>query len=234
MHSLLLLVCARLPTPYGWCGLQANAPTYTCQECCFTLFKDVLDASGTILVAFADRLVDEDNGDHPSTLNHAVLGDMLTLAAAALYAVYTVLLKVTMPGDCESDMMAFFGYLGAINAVLFAPVLLIMQLAGSFNVLAISRATYSVALLKGVMCSHPLFLRFVPGDICLFRTFRSSDWNAAPHLLPATSRVSSCVLIDLGPKSSFCCAGLFDNTLSDYLWSKAVLLIGPTLSLIHI
>lgn len=26
------------------------------------------------------------------------------------------------------------------------------------------------------------------------------------------------------------CAGLFDNTLADYLWSRAVLLIGPTIA----
>lgn len=103
-----------------------------------------------MLVAFADRLVDGDKAEHPGSMSHAVLGDLLTLAAAALYAVYTVLLKVMMPEDCESDMMAFFGYLGAVNAVAFAPVLLIMQLAGSFNIFAIGRATLSVALLKGI------------------------------------------------------------------------------------
>ena len=27
-----------------------------------------------------------------------------------------------------------------------------------------------------------------------------------------------------------CAAGLFDNTLSDYLWSRAVLLVGPTIA----
>lgn len=99
-------------------------------------------------------MVDGDKADHPGTLNHAVLGDILTLAAAALYAVYTVLIKVMMPEDSESDMMAFFGYLGAVNAVAFAPVLLIMQVAGSFDVLSISKATLSVALLKGV-CAVP-------------------------------------------------------------------------------
>lgn len=83
---------------------------------------------------------------------------MLTLAAAALYAVYTVLLKVMMTEDSENDMMAFFGYLGATNAVVFAPVLLIMQLAGSFNVFTIGRATLSVALLKGVIRWHALHL----------------------------------------------------------------------------
>jgi solute carrier family 35, member F5 len=27
-----------------------------------------------------------------------------------------------------------------------------------------------------------------------------------------------------------CCAGLFDNALADYLWSRAVLLVGPTIA----
>jgi solute carrier family 35, member F5 len=103
-----------------------------------------------VVIAFADNLVDSDKSEHPGSLPHAVIGDFLTLAAAALYAVYTVLIKVMMPEDCESDMMAFFGYLGAVNTIVFSPILLIMQLSGALNVFTIGRATLSVALLKGM------------------------------------------------------------------------------------
>jgi solute carrier family 35, member F5 len=109
-----------------------------------------LHAAGTILVAVSDHMIDGDKSEHPGSLPHAMIGDFLTLTAAALYAVYTVLIKVMMPEDCESDMMAFFGYLGLVNAIVFFPVLLIMQLSGVFNVFTIGRATLSVALLKGV------------------------------------------------------------------------------------
>lgn len=142
--------------------------------------------AGTVLVAFADRLVDGGKAEHPSSMNHAVLGDFLTLVAAALYAVYTVLLKVMMPEDCESDMMAFFGYLGAINAVLFAPVLVIMQVAGSFDVLSISRATLSVALLKGAHRIECWVLCMMHGCCCCDRKAsilqKSCCENSSPEI----------------------------------------------------
>ena len=39
----------------------------------------------------------------------------------------------------------------------------------------------------------------------------------------------ACIQPDLGRESAQC-AGLFDNALADYLWSRAVLLVGPTIA----
>eukprot|EP00892_Ulva_mutabilis_P006361 jgi/Ulvmu1/4097/UM019_0076.1 len=132
----------------------------------------LLTVAGTVLVALADRIEDHQDSADEGALGTAVLGDALTLCAAALYAVYTVLIKIMMPDDSESGMMAFFGYLGLINTILFLPIVVILQLAGAINLWMIPMATISVVIVKG----------------------------------------------------------LFDNTLSDYLWSRAVLLVGPTIA----
>lgn len=104
---------------------------------------------GTILVALADRIEDSEESQAQGPLGMAVLGDCLTLCAAALYAVYTVLIKMMMPEDSESDMMAFFGYMGLINTLIFAPVVLIMQLAGAISLWTIPLATLSLVFVKG-------------------------------------------------------------------------------------
>lgn len=106
-------------------------------------------------MALADRIEDSQEGHAEGPFGAALLGDALTLCAAALYAVYTVLIKIMMPDDSESDMMAFFGYLGVINMVIFAPVLLIMQLAGSFNLWTIPMATFSIVFVKGIHALWP-------------------------------------------------------------------------------
>lgn len=106
--------------------------------------------AGTILVALADRIEETQEGEPDGALGAAVLGDGLTLCAAALYAVYTVLIKIMMPEDSESDMMAFFGYLGLINTVLFLPFVLILQLAGSINLWTIPLTTFSIVFVKGM------------------------------------------------------------------------------------
>lgn len=92
-------------------------------------------------MAFADTKTEGETG--------GVLGDALTLVAAALYACYTITLKRMMPEGCESDMMLFFAYLGVINVAIFGPVLVVFQLAGAFDVFAISATIFGWALLKG-------------------------------------------------------------------------------------
>ena len=110
-------------------------------------------------MALADRIEDSqgtqaDGGLAEGQAGIAVLGDMLTLCAAALYAVYTVLIKMMMPEDSESDMMAFFGYMGLVNALIFAPVVLVMQLAGTIDMWSIPLATLTLVFIKGPFWPH--------------------------------------------------------------------------------
>jgi drug/metabolite transporter (DMT)-like permease len=105
--------------------------------------------AGTILVALADSFSPQQEGQAGG--RHGVLGDALTLAAAALYACYTITLKRMMPDDNESDMMAFFGYLGVVNIAVFGPVVLGMQLFGAFDMFALGWSVCALALVKGAL-----------------------------------------------------------------------------------
>jgi drug/metabolite transporter (DMT)-like permease len=118
--------------------------------------------AGTVLVALADHVVDGNNEERPDTftVRRAVLGDILTIVAAVVYAAFTVLIKVMMPSNCPKDLMKFFGYLGAVNTVAFAPVLLLMQFAGAINVFSVDRSTWSLAVLKGA-CSNVRHTTFI-------------------------------------------------------------------------
>ena len=124
------------------------------------------------MVALADGIATkEDLGE-----SQGVLGDMLTLAAAALYACYTVTLKQMMPSERESDMMAFFGYLGVVNLVMFAPVVAIMQLTGSVNVFALSGRVLALAFLKGVPSAVANLPRGVPEHKMFRCVFQPLNW----------------------------------------------------------
>jgi hypothetical protein len=66
-----------------------------------------------------------------------------------LYACYTIVLKQMMPSENDRDMMLFFAYLGSINAAIFGPVVLLMQITGAFNVFALSAKVCGLAFVKG-------------------------------------------------------------------------------------
>jgi hypothetical protein len=108
--------------------------------------------AGTILVALADGYASsKDLGE-----SKGVLGDALTLAAAALYACYTITLKQMMPSENETDMMLFFGFLGVLNVILFGPIALGMQLTGNFDVMALGWHVCALTFVKGARRLHLL------------------------------------------------------------------------------
>lgn len=164
--------------------------------------------AGTILVALADRIVDNqgsqaDGGRREGPVGIAVLGDLLTLCAAALYAVYTVLIKMMMPEDSESDMMAFFGYMGLINALIFAPVVLIMQLAGTVDLWSIPLATLTLVFIKGLflpgtaLCSHTVgrlpCMSCSLVHCCILHCSGSSSNAITTAAAPSTSCMKGCM-----------------------------------------
>lgn len=54
-------------------------------------------------------------------------GDALCITAAALYALYTVLIRALAP----ADLPLFFGLLGLLNFALFAPVVAVLHATGA-------------------------------------------------------------------------------------------------------
>ena len=88
-----------------------------------------------------------DSGDtqRPSS----VMGDALCLVSAGFYACYTVAIKKMLGGDEETNTMLFFGYVGLINLVCLAPVLLLLQLLSLVNVASLTAGMFGLVVAKG-------------------------------------------------------------------------------------
>ena len=122
----------------------------------FTLFKllgVVFCMIGTILVTLDDQSADDDDDDGGGSsdvsrllsgadcdddgstvtggVGEHVAGDIVALFSAVMYSCYTVVIRKCVPDDDTVAMPLMFGYLGLFNAVLIAPVLILMALVFS-------------------------------------------------------------------------------------------------------
>ncbi|GMG50081.1 unnamed protein product [Ambrosiozyma monospora] len=73
------------------------------------------------------------NNDDPSaslTPKQIWLGNLLALAGALCYGVYSILLKLRVKDDSRMDMRLFFGFVGVFNTLLLWPLLLILHFTG--------------------------------------------------------------------------------------------------------
>mmetsp|Transcript_25982 Transcript_25982/g.35749 ORF Transcript_25982/g.35749 Transcript_25982/m.35749 type:complete len:177 (-) Transcript_25982:399-929(-) len=71
--------------------------------------------AGTVFVALSDR--EDDDADQA----HRLSGDLLGLASAVLYSIYTVTIRVQIPKDEEVAMPLVFGYIGLFSSTLLLP-----------------------------------------------------------------------------------------------------------------
>ncbi|GFY99501.1 EamA-like transporter family [Actinidia rufa] len=100
------------------------------------LISVLLCMGGTIIVSLGDS----ETGLSVISSN-PVLGDILALVSAALYAVYITLIRKKLPDDDGKSghvsMAQFLGYLGFFNVLIFLPVALILNFTSlePFNVL---------------------------------------------------------------------------------------------------
>uniref|UniRef100_A0A0E0LES3 EamA domain-containing protein n=1 Tax=Oryza punctata TaxID=4537 RepID=A0A0E0LES3_ORYPU len=90
------------------------------------LISVLLCMGGTIIVSL---------GDSGSTANviatNPLLGDVLSIASAGLYAVYITLIRKKLPdekeGQGEVSMAQFLGFLGLFNMLFFLPIALVLN-----------------------------------------------------------------------------------------------------------
>ncbi|GAX73106.1 hypothetical protein CEUSTIGMA_g559.t1 [Chlamydomonas eustigma] len=123
--------------------------------------------AGTAFVTLSDT------ESSPSSTETSLLGDGLTVLSTCLYACYTVVMRLKLPGEeAEANVGLFFGYLGLFNTVLMAPVVVILLSTGVFSLSSVPKQAYLIILLEG----------------------------------------------------------LLDYVLSDYLWARAVIILGPTVA----
>ncbi|KAI8062903.1 hypothetical protein BC940DRAFT_358269 [Gongronella butleri] len=82
--------------------------------------------AGIALVSWSDQMTTMESHD----VHNKLTGDLLALAGAVFYGVYTVLLKVGMGDEARVDMALFFGMVGILNAIGLAPLFLVLHWLG--------------------------------------------------------------------------------------------------------
>lgn len=122
--------------------------------------------AGTVIVGLGDS-----ETGLSATASNPLLGDILALVSAALYAVYITLIRRKLPDDDGKSgivsMAQFLGYLGLFNLLIFLPVALILNFTKlePFKVLTWKQ----VGLLVGKgMCIISAFLLLLTGLYLLF------------------------------------------------------------------
>lgn len=89
------------------------------------LISVLLCMAGTIIVSLGDSQTGLTTASNP------LLGDILALVSAALYAVYITLIRKKLPDDDgksgQASMAQFLGFLGLFNLIIFLPVALILN-----------------------------------------------------------------------------------------------------------
>ncbi|MDP2436780.1 MAG: DMT family transporter, partial [archaeon] len=89
-----------------------------------------LSFCGSAMVALSDSgSSSQQRADRGST-SDAVVGDVLALLSACVYALYAILMKRLLPDETKVSLFMFFGFLGFFSLVLMWPLFIILDLAG--------------------------------------------------------------------------------------------------------
>lgn len=90
------------------------------------LISVILCMGGTIIVSFADS----ETGANKVATN-PLLGDVLSLSSAAMYAIYITLIRKKLPdedkGEGQASTAQFLGFLGLFNFLIFLPIALVLH-----------------------------------------------------------------------------------------------------------
>ncbi|CAH7690094.1 hypothetical protein PPACK8108_LOCUS25336 [Phakopsora pachyrhizi] len=89
----------------------------------------IASITGVILVSSSDHQSSSSSDDHHKN-SHPVLGDLLALSSAGLYAVYVILMKVKVKDESRVNMQLFFGFVGIINLLFFWPIGVLLDYTG--------------------------------------------------------------------------------------------------------
>lgn len=78
---------------------------------------------GVAMTAIGDK--NAGSGGGPGS-GSSILGDVMAVCGAAVYGLYTTVLRVKVADDESGEMQLLLGYMGLVNAAVFSPVLLLM------------------------------------------------------------------------------------------------------------
>lgn len=109
----------------------------------------LLCMGGTIIVSFGDS----EMGLREMNLN-PILGDILSLCSAVLYAVYITLIRKKLPDDEKSgrvSMAQFLGFLGLFNLVIFLPLMFVLHFTKLESFTTLSLKQLGLIVGKGLL-----------------------------------------------------------------------------------
>lgn len=156
------------------------------------LISVLLCMVGTIIVSLGDSQTGLTVASNP------LLGDILALASAALYAVYITLIRKKLPDDDgksgQASMAQFLGFLGLFNLLIFLPVALILNFTKlePFNLLTWEQLGLIIG--KGLYLSFHFYyyFYFLVGDIFV------STWVGVGGWVGGRAGVAVIITIILG------------------------------------
>ena len=93
-------------------------------------------------------------------------GDMLCLLSSLLYASYTIAIRQMLPNDEHADVTTFFGFIGLLNLVFMAPVLLIPWLTSVVQLQGMTAWLLFLAVCKGEHSSAAITSQFLTFYLC--------------------------------------------------------------------
>ncbi|XP_068645686.1 thiamine-repressible mitochondrial transport protein THI74-like [Aristolochia californica] len=114
------------------------------------LFSVLLCMAGTIIVSLGDS-----EAGASSVASDPLLGDILALVSAGLYAVYITLIRKKLPdeekGEGQASMAQFLGFIGLFNLLIFLPVALVLNFIKVESVHMLSLKQFSLIVGKGLL-----------------------------------------------------------------------------------
>lgn len=100
---------------------------------------------------------DSESNATTATAKNPLLGDILSLISAAMYAVYITLIRKKLPDDDERNgrvsMAQFLGFLGLFNFFIFLPAALILNFTKRERFNALTLKQFGLVVGKGMQSS---------------------------------------------------------------------------------
>ncbi len=90
----------------------------------------VISFIGIGLVSKSDSSTSPTDNDNYTAPQLKLFGNLLALAGAALYGLYTTMLKIRIKDESRINMKLFFGFVGIFNIILLWPSLIILHFTG--------------------------------------------------------------------------------------------------------
>eukprot|EP00466_Bigelowiella_natans_P009514 jgi/Bigna1/55457/estExt_Genewise1Plus.C_600053 len=103
----------------------------------------LLCLGGNVLTTFGDST--------RSNAAETAWGDVVCMFSAFMYGVYTVCIRWKIPDESAVSLPLFFGFLGLINMIMLAPVVIALNYTGVETLYSVTAETIGLIVAKGIL-----------------------------------------------------------------------------------